>query len=184
MANQEQLEILKQGVQAWNQWRQGYPDIIRPDLRNADLTGADLSYAHLNGADLWEADLRSANLTGATLSDATLTGADLKEAIVGWTIFVGVDLSKVKNLETVMHGGPSSIGIDTIYRSGGTIPEAFLKGLVFLTPFLSTCIRLLVSPLTTIPALSATPARMMHSPGACMLIYRATMCAAGLRLKT
>jgi TIR domain len=34
----------------------------------------------------------------------------------------------VKNLETVDHIGPSTIGIDTIYRSQGRIPEAFLKG--------------------------------------------------------
>src|SRR5207249_1267543 len=31
-------------------------------------------------------------------------------------------------LETVHHIGPSTIGIDTIYRSKGNIPEAFLKG--------------------------------------------------------
>ena len=39
-----------------------------------------------------------------------------------------VDLSEVKNLETVMHFGPSTIGIDTIYNSQGNIPEVFLKG--------------------------------------------------------
>ncbi len=34
----------------------------------------------------------------------------------------------VKNLEAVRHEGPSTIGIDTIYRSQGKIPEAFLRG--------------------------------------------------------
>jgi hypothetical protein len=34
----------------------------------------------------------------------------------------------VKGLETVKHEGPSTIGIDTIYRSNGDIPEVFLKG--------------------------------------------------------
>jgi hypothetical protein len=43
-------------------------------------------------------------------------------------MFGDVDLSVVKGLETVEHMGPSTIGIDTIYRSGGNIPEAFLKG--------------------------------------------------------
>jgi hypothetical protein len=33
-----------------------------------------------------------------------------------------------KGLETVDHHGPSTIGIDTIYRSRGNIPEVFLKG--------------------------------------------------------
>ena len=108
MANQEQLDILKQGVQVWNRWRGEHPDIIRPDLSNTNLYNA--------------------NLSGADLSYANLNDADLKEAIVGYTSFGDVDLSVVKNLETVVHLAPSSIGIDTIYRSGGTIPEVFLKG--------------------------------------------------------
>ena len=86
----------------------------------------------------------SATLRGADLSNATLfkchpqlchpqrcrpqwcrprSGVD-----VGWTSFGDVDLSVVKNLETVLHLGPSSIGIDTIYRSQGKIPEVFLRG--------------------------------------------------------
>src|SRR5947209_4715346 len=111
MANQEQLAILKQGVQAWNQWQQEqgaiHRDLIRVDLRRVDLRHADLSHANLNGA---------------TLSHATLS-----EARVGWTVFGNVDLSVVKGLETVEHNWPSTIGIDTIYNSHGNIPEAFLK---------------------------------------------------------
>jgi len=33
-----------------------------------------------------------------------------------------------KGLDTVIHLGPSAIGIDTIYRSKGNIPEVFLRG--------------------------------------------------------
>jgi hypothetical protein len=36
MANPEHLEILKQGVMAWNQWRDQHRDIW-PDLDAADL---------------------------------------------------------------------------------------------------------------------------------------------------
>jgi hypothetical protein len=39
-----------------------------------------------------------------------------------------VDLSKAKNLDKVIHSGPSIIDIRTLYRSRGAIPEAFLKG--------------------------------------------------------
>jgi hypothetical protein len=39
-----------------------------------------------------------------------------------------IDLSKVKGLDTVTHAGPSTIGIDTVYRSGAEIPEVFLRG--------------------------------------------------------
>ena len=39
-----------------------------------------------------------------------------------------VDLSTVQGLDTVNHEGPSTIGIDTIYKSRGNIPEVFLRG--------------------------------------------------------
>lgn len=39
-----------------------------------------------------------------------------------------MDLSQVKGLETAKHFGPSYIDIRTIYRSGGNIPEVFLRG--------------------------------------------------------
>jgi hypothetical protein len=117
MANQEQLDILKQGVTAWNLWRQEHPD-TRPDLSLADLSQANLNGANQNGA----------NQNGATLVNADLTNADLSCTYLGSTIFGSVDLSTVKGLETIHHRGPSIIGIDTIYLSQGKIPEAFLKG--------------------------------------------------------
>jgi uncharacterized protein YjbI with pentapeptide repeats len=95
MADQSHLEILQQGVEAWNSWRKRNPS-IEPDLSGADLPGADLSWADLSGADLSEADLSEANLSeadlssgafmpfvnlkGANLSRASLIGADLREA--------------------------------------------------------------------------------------------------------
>jgi TIR domain/Pentapeptide repeats (8 copies) len=137
MANQEQLDILKQGVEVWNQWREEHRD-TQPNLRDAGLRGADLRRADLNYADLSYADLTVSKLNYATLifadlSGANLLGADLRDAnlsyaIVEYTSFGDVDLSVVKNLETVAHHGPSTIGIDTIYRSQGNIPEVFLKG--------------------------------------------------------
>ncbi len=46
----------------------------------------------------------------------------------GGTIFAAIDLSAAKGLETVVHRKPSTIGIDTIYKSRGRIPEVFLRG--------------------------------------------------------
>lgn len=65
---------------------------------------------------------------GTILWDVALSGVDLSGAIFGRTVFVNVDLSGVKGLETVDHDGPSTIGIDTIIRSQGKIPEIFLRG--------------------------------------------------------
>ncbi len=202
MANREQLRILKQGVDAWNKWREEHPEIT-PDLKRADLAWADLAGANLGQAKLAEANLRWADLHRAYLGDADLGGADLTKADldgagliytdlpgaklhganltgaslfmvelhgsdldgaeltladlyganlceadlhaanlrgadfensnftsaeVGFTVFGDNDLSTVKGLETVRHIGPSTIGIDTIYKSKGKIPEAFLRG--------------------------------------------------------
>jgi hypothetical protein len=112
MANGEHLAILKQGADVWNEWRDKNP-VVRPDFSGATLRWADLS----------RGDFRYTDFSGAVLREADLTRARL-----GYTTFANVDLSEVKGLETVRHSGPSTIGIDTIYRSQGKIPEAFLRG--------------------------------------------------------
>jgi len=61
MADQEQLDILKQGVEIWNQWRREHPSMV-PDLSFADLTEVDLDDAVLSGADFSDANLREAQL--------------------------------------------------------------------------------------------------------------------------
>ncbi len=192
MANSKHVEILKQGVQAWNHWRTENSD-IRPDLSEAVFTGEDLSNANLQSANLaltglsrtnltdanlFAANLDGAILTGANLTKANLNSADLFHALLdssilvnanltranltwarldganlSWahlhltnlngaqlgeadlsyclaqhTIFTDTDLSRVKGLETIDHIGPSTVGIDTLYRSKGQIPESFLRG--------------------------------------------------------
>jgi len=142
MANPEHLEILKQGVREWNRWRKDhhkrlpdlsdanliYADLSRALLYKVDLRRADLNRASLRKAHLRRADLSEANLNGADLRGADLRGADLRGAMVGWTTFGDNDLSSVQGLDTVEHFGPSTIGIDTIYKSGGKIPDVFLRG--------------------------------------------------------
>ncbi len=81
MANQEHLDILKQGVEVWNQWRKEYPD-IQPNLVGADLSGADLRKADLSEANFTKADLSGADLCDVrfhndTISGGFLTGTDL-----------------------------------------------------------------------------------------------------------
>jgi uncharacterized protein YjbI with pentapeptide repeats len=95
---------------------------------HADLSGADLEYADLSGADLTGANLSQSNLKNVNLTGAILDGADLSECRLQWNLLVDVDLSQVKGLETVRHYGGSSIGMDTIGRSHGRIPESFLQG--------------------------------------------------------
>lgn len=98
-------------------------DLIGANLFGADLQATDFRYANLNNADLRETYLGGANFTGATLDKARFD----KSSFNG-TIFGDNDLSVVTGLELVSHGGPSVIGIDTLYRSGGSIAEGFLRG--------------------------------------------------------
>jgi uncharacterized protein YjbI with pentapeptide repeats len=84
MANDEHVAMLKQGVAAWNAWRDEnphvYPNLSETDLSGENLINANLSGANLNGAILREANLNGANLNGATLFQANLAGAKLIEA--------------------------------------------------------------------------------------------------------
>ena len=98
-------------------------DLSDSDLRRADLRASDLTGANLHGANLADADLALANLRGAGLIDCNLAGA-----VVGGTIFADNDLRSVRGLEKVDHRGPSTIGVDTIFRSKGQIPDVFLRG--------------------------------------------------------
>ena len=53
MANQEQLDLLKAGVEGWNAWRQANADAeldVVIDLSGADLDRADLTDANLTRA--------------------------------------------------------------------------------------------------------------------------------------
>lgn len=119
MANQQHLDILKQGKEAWRQWRRKNPDeqldfkeanlrgvdlnglnLCYADFRGANLSKADLSVADLYHADLSYSNLREANLWGADLTDAdlrgaNLTGADLRKADLMRTDLTGADLRKV-----------------------------------------------------------------------------------------
>jgi uncharacterized protein YjbI with pentapeptide repeats len=78
MANDEQLGILKQGVQAWNAWRRsGLATSNATTPLNVDLSDAQLEGAELEGIDLEQADLRGAVLSGSNLAGAELNGANL-----------------------------------------------------------------------------------------------------------
>ena len=102
--------------------------LLRARLKGANLGGADLKGADLRETDLREADLRQATLLSANLRSADLEDANLDKAEIGSTTFEDNDLSKAIDLETVIHLGPSTLSIDTLYRSKGQIPEAFLRG--------------------------------------------------------
>jgi hypothetical protein len=127
VANEEHLARLKQGVWAWNQCREADSN-MRLDLAGADLTGAQLYRADLRLADLTGANLREASFGEARFFGGYLNGADFAGARFGLTTVGDVDLSTVQGLDAIVHDFPSTIGIDTLYRSHGNINEKFLRG--------------------------------------------------------
>lgn len=63
----------------------------------------------------------------ADLGGAYLTKANIRNAVLGFTIFVNVDLREVQGLEEVKPVAGSEISISTIYRSCGNIPNEFMR---------------------------------------------------------
>lgn len=136
-------------------------NLFRADLRTANLTRANLLCArlvrtNLSEARLCDADLTEADLTMADLSRTDLSGAHLALAILNATklkdtiiygasfahsLLCDLDLSDTRGLETAFHWAPSTVGADTLFKSGGKIPKAFLDGAgvpIVLTDYLFT----------------------------------------------
>ena len=69
-----------------------------------------------------------ARLDWAVFSDAKLDGSTLARCQTFYTNFANTDLSNAYGLDEVNHAGPSEVGVQTLYKSRGKIPEAFLRG--------------------------------------------------------
>ena len=97
------LELIEQGVDAWNRWRLEHPDEL-PELESAylfekPLPGINLSHANLSracliGANLEGADLSGANLNGVYANNAKLQGANLAAADLQDGNFIEADLTQ------------------------------------------------------------------------------------------
>jgi hypothetical protein len=120
--------------------------LIEANLSSADLRGAYLIAANFSVAYLCGADLSDAYLIAANLSEAHLSGADFTGASFSGTMLATSDLSQAKGLESVHHRGPSAIGIDTFFLSGGNIPEVFLRGAGVPDDFLQYAVSLAGTP--------------------------------------
>ena len=129
MANKEQLEVLKQGVRGWNEWRRRIKNspvidlsganvsgialsslnvLIHHDLDYGDLSESEFSSADLGGASLGKANLMNFNLQGADLSGcdmwgSNLNGANLRDATLYDTEFTETSLVGTDFTNSVMN---------------------------------------------------------------------------------
>jgi len=87
MAEKTHLEILQEGVEAWNHWYhvsyRGFADFRKANLSCADLSGMNLTGARLQDADLRYADLSGADLRGASFYGTKLERTNLRGARLG-----------------------------------------------------------------------------------------------------
>jgi len=131
LANPEHLAKLKEGVEAWNQWREQnpeiQPDLSGADLREANLSEADLSEANLRGTDLCFAHLQAADLRAAGLIGAYLIGADLSRANLNGARIIGADLSGA----TLRGAYFSGANLSRAYFVGADLRLANLGGAYF-----------------------------------------------------
>jgi len=147
MANPEHLKILKQGVKAWNKWRNskdgGYPDLSGADLNGLDLgqidlNTADLSSSSLRGAILYSANLSYSNmkkailieskLSRAVLAEAELNGADLTKADLEAANLYDADLTHAKLVKANLEGAElEGTNLSRANLSGASLFQANLK---------------------------------------------------------
>ncbi|NEQ50782.1 MAG: hypothetical protein F6K11_11705 [Leptolyngbya sp. SIO3F4] len=143
MANPEHLELLKQGIEAWNQWRINNP-AVQPDLSETVLSGADLYSANLSGANLSGALLDVAFLRGANLSEANLYVAslysadlysvDLQRANLSGANLSGVDLCEANlseanlNVASLSRANLSGANLSGAVLCGVNLSGAVLRG--------------------------------------------------------
>ncbi len=96
-------------------------------MKRAKLGKAIFVEAVVTGANLTDATLEDSFVSGADFSSALLLSTNFSRARIVNTRFCDVDLAAAIGLETVRHLGPSSIGLDTLYKSQGRIPDMFLR---------------------------------------------------------
>ena len=138
MANLEYVTKLKEGVQAWNAWRDQNPYIFElnlsgVNLESTNLNGANLCHVNFDGAELGGVNLHGANLRWANLTKANLTEANLTEANLNHTNLTKVNLRGTNLTEANLHGANlTEVNFlrENFTRSRFALPETNFTNLV------------------------------------------------------
>ena len=103
MADEYQLELIKEGVEVWNNWRKKNGEVL-VDLIGADLRDENLSRANLRDAILDTANLGGANFIGADMKGAKLRKVNLKRANLSGANLTRCLLESANLSLATMHG--------------------------------------------------------------------------------
>jgi len=101
---------------------------LNVQLVEADLRWSELDYTNFTYSNLEKVVLVDAYVFDTKFYDVSFKDTNFSYANMGQASFNDVDLSLAKGLESISHSAPSTIGIDTLYKSAGKIPEIFLRG--------------------------------------------------------
>ncbi|HEX8566020.1 MAG TPA: toll/interleukin-1 receptor domain-containing protein [Pyrinomonadaceae bacterium] len=121
MANLKYLKILKQGVAAWNKWRDNntdkVSDLIADGFCGVDFRGEDFSRANFDGVNFARSDFDGAKLEGTTFREANLIKTNFRVANL-----TNADLTKANLIRS---------NLNNAYLSDATFREAFLADVNF-----------------------------------------------------
>jgi hypothetical protein len=132
MADQQQLDLLLQGVPAWNAWRKKQSPGFQLDLSDARLSEVDLSGADFDKVNFSRTDFRKANLSRTWLRETKLFNANLSEANLSSANLSSADLNRANFYRATMRGA-SLGGTNLSYTN---LSEADLREASFMRSWL------------------------------------------------
>jgi uncharacterized protein YjbI with pentapeptide repeats len=128
MANAGHIDLVRDRIDHWNDWRRKNTRII-PDFSRADLSELNLAGANLAKADLTSVLLGGANLSGANLARAKLFRADLSQADLSRATLFKANLSQADLAGANLNGADlSGAFLIRANLSGSSLIGACLKG--------------------------------------------------------
>lgn len=108
MAKQEQLDLLQEGIEAWNSWREQHKevaiDLSQFHFTTVNMRGANLREAKFSDSKLFFGDFREADLRGARFVFAMLRYTDFSQADLSGAEFINADLVEATLINTKLVG--------------------------------------------------------------------------------
>lgn len=136
MANIQHVEILQQGIKAWNAWRMKYPK-IKPDLSTLSFNGRNLSGINFSDTFLENSDLRNTKFIGANFQNAYLYNVDAQNAVFDKANLSGANLqrtifrkAKLRNAR-LDFANLNESNFEEADLSKASLQEAQIKGAMF-----------------------------------------------------